>query len=83
MAERLSEAVDSDRPRPEASPTVEGLQSSRRVAPPAPRRTDPELVTEEPAADDAGVYGGAWPLVEEWRTAEGRIIPTGAIPCRG
>ena len=66
MAERLSEAVDSQA-QAEASPTVEGLQSSRRVAPPAPRRTDPELVTEEPAADDAGVYGEAWPLVEEWR----------------
>ena len=66
MAEKLSDAVDSQA-RAEASPTVEGLQSSRRVAPPAPRRTDPELVTEDPATDDADVYGEGWPLVEEWR----------------
>ena len=31
------------------------------------RRVDPEIVTEEPAGDDPGVYGPAWPLVEEWR----------------
>ena len=28
---------------------------------------DPEIVTVEPADDDVGVYGDAWPLVEEWR----------------
>ena len=63
MAVRLREAV-AGKAQAEASPTVEGLQSSKRAV---PRRTDPELVTEEPAADDAGVYGEAWPLVEEWR----------------
>ena len=63
MAVRLREAVAGET-QVEASPTVVGLQSSRRAV---PRRTDPELVTEEPAADDAGVYGEAWPLVEEWR----------------
>ena len=31
------------------------------------RLLDPEVVTEEPAEDDAEVYGAAWPLVEEWR----------------
>ncbi len=31
------------------------------------RRKYPELVTREPAPDDEGVYGAAWPLVEEWR----------------
>ena len=63
MAVRLREAVARET-QVEASPTVVGLQSSRRTA---PRRTDPELVTEDPAADDADVYGEAWPLVEEWR----------------
>ena len=33
----------------------------------APPRLYPELVTEDPAPDDAEVYGEAWPLVEEWR----------------
>ena len=61
--ERLHEAV-AGKAQAEASPTVEGLQSSRRAA---PRRTDPELVTEDPATDDADVYGEGWPLVEEWR----------------
>ena len=32
-----------------------------------PKRMYPELVTKEPAPDDAAVYGGAWPLIEEWR----------------
>ena len=31
------------------------------------RRLDPEIVTVEPAEDDAEVYGAAWSLVEEWR----------------
>ena len=60
---RLSEAAETGTGT-DTSPTVEGLQSSRKAA---PRRQDPELVTEEPAADDAEVYGPAWPLVEEWR----------------
>ncbi len=63
MAVRLREAV-AGKAQAEASPTVEGLQSSKRAV---PRRTDPEIVTEDPAADDADVYGEAWPLVEEWR----------------
>ena len=46
------------------APSVKGLPPSK----PAFRgRTDPELVTVEPADDDAEVYGKAWPLVEEWR----------------
>ena len=61
-----------------------------RPAPPAdeprprkrwrPRRSDPEVVTEQPAEDDEEVYGKAWPLVEEWRrlrvghTTEGRTL---------
>ena len=31
------------------------------------RREFPDLVTREPAADDAEVFGGAWPLIAEWR----------------
>ena len=52
-------------------------RSETRAAPPGDeprprgrvrlRRLDPELVTEEPDDDDAEVYGGAWPLVDEWR----------------
>ena len=32
-----------------------------------PRRTYPQLVTEEPAEDDEYVYKEAWPVVHEWR----------------
>ena len=31
------------------------------------RRRYPDLVTKDPAGDDEEVYGGAWPLVKEWR----------------
>ena len=47
-----------------AAPSVAGLRSSRRSR---LRRLDPEIVTVEPAEDDAEVYGAAWPLVAEWR----------------
>ena len=33
----------------------------------APRRPFPDVVTVELAADDAEVYGEAWPLIDEWR----------------
>ena len=33
----------------------------------APRREYPELVTKDPAPDDTGAYGDAWPLIDEWR----------------
>ena len=46
------------------TPPVAGLRAQRPVT---ERRLDPEVVTEEPAEDDAEVYGDAWPLVEEWR----------------
>ena len=48
----------------EAAPPVAGLRPKK---PFTERRLDPEVVTEEPAAEDAEVYGAAWPLVEEWR----------------
>ena len=46
------------------TPPVPGIRSKK---PFTERRLDPEVVTEEPAGDDPGVYGPAWPLVEEWR----------------
>ncbi|MYC38668.1 MAG: hypothetical protein F4X66_17410 [Chloroflexi bacterium] len=33
----------------------------------SPRRDFPDLATREPAADDEEVFGGAWPLIQEWR----------------
>ena len=55
---------------PETLPTVEGLpppELPRPSALPVQRRTDPRVVTMEPAVGDEDVYGAAWPLVEEWR----------------
>ena len=34
---------------------------------PSLRREFPDLVTREPADDDADVFGNAWPLIVEWR----------------
>ena len=50
-------------------PPVPGLNPSR---PARRRRVDPEMVTREPADDDAEVYGDAWPLVKEWRRLKDR-----------
>ena len=47
-----------------AAPPMAGVRSKKRAM---LRRLDPEVVTEESAADDDEVYGDAWPLVEEWR----------------
>ena len=47
-----------------AAPPVDEPRPRRRTR---LRRSDPEVVTETPAEDDAEVYGEAWPLVEEWR----------------
>ena len=47
-----------------AAPPVAGLGPKK---PFAARRLDPEIVTEEPDAAAAAVYGAAWPLVGEWR----------------
>ncbi len=41
--------------------------SSGRRSPPRLRREFPDLVTVDPAPDDASVFGAAWPLVQEWR----------------
>ena len=55
---------------PPSAPPVAGLGGSRPVR---LRRVDPELVTREPAEDDAEVYGDAWPLVKEWRELKNRL----------
>ena len=47
-----------------AAPPVVGLRPKK---PSRERQFDPEVVTVDPAEDDAEVYGPAWPLVEEWR----------------
>ena len=52
-----------------AAPPVAGLNPSR---PARRRRVDPEMVTREPADDDAEVYGDAWSLVKEWRELKDR-----------
>ena len=62
-----TQAQDKDgagRSETRAAPPVAGLGSKQ---PFRERRLDPEVVTVEPAGDDAEVYGPAWPLVEEWR----------------
>ena len=56
------EVVDQSDDR--ETPPVPGIRSNK---PFTERRLDAEVVTEEPAGDDPGVYGPAWPLVEEWR----------------
>ena len=59
----------SQTPPTPPTPPVAGLGTSR---PARRRRVDPELVTREPADDDPEVYGGAWPLVAEWRQLKAR-----------
>ncbi|MDE2683200.1 MAG: hypothetical protein OXI54_03505 [Chloroflexota bacterium] len=49
------------------SPTFAATPSQPTFPPRPPRREFPELATLEPAADDEQVFGGAWPLVQEWR----------------
>ncbi len=63
---------DKDAPTqsPPTAPPVAGLGAGR---PARLRRVDPELVTREPAGDDAEVYGDAWPLVKEWRELKDRL----------
>ncbi len=61
---QMQDREELSRPMTVKAPSVKGLPSSKPVS---PRRTAPELVTEDPADDDAEVYGDAWSLVEEWR----------------
>ncbi|MDE2859868.1 MAG: hypothetical protein OXL35_00025 [Chloroflexota bacterium] len=48
----------------EAAPAGDGPRQPRRVR---LSRPNPDVVTAHPAEDDGEVYGGAWPLVAEWR----------------
>ena len=57
---RLSSRADAERSG--ASAQGEKPPSKTRV-----RREYPELVTREPAEDDADVFGDAWPPIVEWR----------------
>lgn len=56
------EAPGADGQGPEAIPPETRLADDG-----APTRLYPELVTREPAPDDAEVYGKAWKTIEEWR----------------
>ena len=49
---------------PEAGVTARGGKPPSK---PRLRREYPQLVTLEPAEDDADVFGEAWPLIAEWR----------------
>ena len=64
MQSQMQDREESSRPKTVTAPSVKGLPSSKPVS---PRRTALELVTVDPADDDAQVYGEAWLLVEEWR----------------
>ena len=44
-----------------------GLSRPAPVSGAVSRRRYPELVTANPAEEDEGVFGAAWPLVQEWR----------------
>ncbi len=48
----------------EAGASGQGRNPSSR---PRVRREYPDLATREPADDDEEVFGGAWPLIVEWR----------------
>ena len=67
---------------------LERLESVRVAAPDAgsgasrtgqagSQRRYPEVVTREPAGDDAEVYAAAWPLVDEWRRLWDSHTPLG------
>ena len=64
QAENGRDGDGAGRSETRAAPLGEGSRQRRRVK---LRRANPEVVTEQPADDDAEVYGAAWPLVEEWR----------------
>ena len=67
---------------------LERLESVRGAAPDAgsgasrtgragSQRRYPDVVTREPAGDDAEVYAAAWPLVDEWRRLWDSHTPLG------
>ena len=68
MGRRLAQLESGRAARDGAAPGA-GAQSKRGSP---VRREFPDLVTIEPADDDADVFGNAWPLIVEWREIEGR-----------
>ena len=58
----LEGGSDAQDPGDEANEA--GEPAKRR---PAPWREYPDLITREPADGDEEVFGGAWPLIAEWR----------------
>ena len=58
-------AVDAGHAQAGAAPPVAGLGLNPHPRPPG--RKYPEIVTVEPAEDDAAVYADAWPLVQQYR----------------
>ncbi len=62
-----------DKDAPTQSPPAPPVAGLNKPRPARLRRVDPELVTREPAGDDAEVYGDAWPLVKEWRELKDRL----------
>ena len=60
---RSAEDPSATGPTPEEAPSVAKPSAKAKF----PKRLYPELVTKEPAPDDEEVYGGAWPLIKEWR----------------
>ena len=59
-----SEKRRASREAAEAPPSVAGLRPLKRAT---HRRLDPLVVTEEAEPDDEGVYGPAWPVIDQWR----------------
>ncbi len=68
---RLESGEDAEDGEGEDSDTAAagpaGPKKTGRGSPPRQRREFTELVTVDPAEDDAEVFGAAWPLVKEWR----------------
>ena len=61
---RLAKVAGGDGAAGSPSAPHAGRGSAGRAS---PRREYPELVTLEPDEDDEDVFGGAWPLIQEWR----------------
>ena len=58
---------------PDVAESGQSVGGTARHTPPRPlqRREYPDLATLEPADDDEEVFGGAWPLIVEWRELKG------------
>ena len=66
--------ASADASAPEARSSDAGRMLPSR---PFQRREYPDLVTREPAGDDEDVFGGAWPLIVEWRELKDTHINEG------